>query len=293
MSNEQWAMSDTEAWWRTLGPPVLVAGLFPGERSGLLAVLESLTAAEWAMQTACAGWTVHDVALHLFGGDCGVISSRRDSYRRHDMIGLDLSRWDDLVAFIDAQNDAWVAATQRIGPPLLVEFLRMTGERIAPIFASRDPFDRGGPVNWAGSAPAPVWLDTAREYTERWHHQQHIRDAVGQPGLIERRWLAPVLETFVRALPHTLRAVDAPDGAALRLVVIGEAGGTWRVARERGEWRLVPDTGAADATVTMDEETAWRRWTNGLSRAEAMARTRFEGDRRLASAPLDMLSIIA
>lgn len=282
-----------DAWWRTLGPPVLVAELFPGEREGLLAVLASLSAAEWDTPTACAGWSVHDVALHLLGGDIGIIASRRDGYRRRDTVGRDLSQWDDLVAFIDAQNGRWVEATRRISPRLLTEFLRMTGDAISAHFASLDPQARGGPVNWAGAAPAPVWLDTAREYTERWHHQQHIRDAVERPGLMERRWLAPVLETFVRALPHTLRAVDAPDGTALRLVVTGAAGGAWRVARMEGEWRLAADTGAADATVTMDEATAWRRWTTGLSRAEAMARARIEGDTTLARAPLDMLSIIA
>ena len=36
-------------------------------------------------------------------------------------------------------------------------------------------------VNWAGPEPAPIWLDPAREYTERWVHQQHIRDAVRNP----------------------------------------------------------------------------------------------------------------
>lgn len=283
----------SDAWWRTLGPPVLVAGLFPGEREGLLAVLASLSAGEWETLTACAGWSVHDVALHLLGGDIGIIASRRDGYRRRDTVGLDLSRWDDLVAFIDAQNDAWVQAARRISPRLLTEFLHMTGKAISALFASLDPYVRGVPVNWAGTAPAPVWLDTAREYTERWHHQQHIRDAVGQPGLTERQWLAPVLETFVRALPHTLRAVDAPEGTALRLVVTGEAGGAWRAVRDRGGWMLADDTGAADATVTMDQDTAWRRWTDGLSRTEVLARTRIEGDARLASAPLDMISIIA
>ena len=282
-----------ETWWRALGPPVLVADLFPGERAGLLAALESLSPAEWEAPTACAGWSVHDVALHLLGGDIGIISRRRDGYRRREMAGLDLSQWDDLVAFVDAQNALWLRAARRISPQLTVAFLRMTGEAIAAHFASLDPDAAGATVNWAGDAPAPVWLDTAREYTERWHHQQHIREAVGRPGLTERRWLAPALETFVRALPHTLRAVDAPDGAALRLVVTGEAGGVWRVARDGGEWILVAETGAADATVTLDQETAWRRWTNGLSRAVAAARTRSTGDARLASAVLHMRSIIA
>ena len=60
---------------------------------------------------------------------------------------------------------------------------------------SRSDRDRW-PIDWAGPEPAPIWLHVAREYTERWVHQQHIRDAVGRPGLNERRWLGPVLESL-------------------------------------------------------------------------------------------------
>ncbi len=52
-----------------------------------------------------------------------------------------------------------------------------TGEQTNAYFQRVDPFAMGGPVSWAGPEPAPVWLDVAREFTERWHHQQHIRAA--------------------------------------------------------------------------------------------------------------------
>jgi hypothetical protein len=43
-------------------------------------------------------------------------------------------------------------------------------------------------------------METGREYTERWHHQMQIREAVGAPGLLERRWYQPVLDLSVRAV---------------------------------------------------------------------------------------------
>ena len=115
-------------------------------------------------------------------------------------------------------------------------------------------------------APAPIWLDIAREYTERWTHQQQIRDAVGRPGLQDRRFFGPVLAAFVHALPHALRHTAAPDGAIVRLVITGEAGGAWVAARERERWVLGRDSAAtADATATLDQDVAWRLFTKGLS----------------------------
>ncbi len=219
--------------------PTLVVDLFPGERRALLDLLRSLSHRQWARPTACPGWSVHDVALHVLGDDIGVISRKRDRY--HDpaaAAGTDLSQWDQLVAFINRQNQAWVQATRRISPHLLCDLLEVTGEAVRAHFSRLDQLALGDPVGWAGPEPAPVWLDTAREYSERWLHQQHIRDAVGQPGLKDRHWFGPVLETFVRALPHTLRRVGAPAGSAVLLTITGDAGGEWLAVRTVEKWVL-------------------------------------------------------
>ena len=93
-----------------------------------------------------------------------------------------LNSWDDFVAFINDLNDVWVKATRRLSPAVLCDLLGFAGRQVCAYFDSLDPYADGGPVEWAGPEPAPVWLDLAREYTERWHHQQQIRDAVGKPG---------------------------------------------------------------------------------------------------------------
>src|SRR6266852_4119801 len=74
-------------------------------------------------------------------------------------------------------NDDWVRAARRLSPHVMRDLLAAAGPLLFAYFASLDLAATGGPVSWAGPAPAPVWLDVAREYTERWHHQQHIRDA--------------------------------------------------------------------------------------------------------------------
>ncbi len=275
-------------------PPINVAELFPQERAALLALLRTLSDEQWASPTVCADWSVHDVALHLLGGDIGILSARRDGYREPRPPHLNLSDWDTLVAFINQRNALWVETTRRISPRLLCEFLQLTGEGIAQLFAQLDQSALGVPVQWAGPDPAPVWLDTAREYTERWLHQQHIRDAVGQPGLKEPRWLAPVLTAFIYALPRALQAISAPEGTAVQLVITGPAGGNWSAVRTNQLWMLTTTHSETPAArVTIDEETAWRLFTRGISTEAALARIQQEGDELLASKVLEMVSIIA
>jgi hypothetical protein len=78
----------------------------------------------------------------------------------------------------------------------------------------------------AGEQQSENWMDTGRDYTEHWHHQMQIRDAVGRPRLLEPRWFEPLLDLSVRALPHGYAAVAAADGATVTLHVTGETTGS-------------------------------------------------------------------
>jgi uncharacterized protein (TIGR03083 family) len=275
--------------------PIDTLSLFPGERSWLLELLGNLSVADWEAPTVCPGWSVKDVAAHLLGDDIGRLSWGRDGYVNPAFAaGLDVATLPGLVAAIDRQNAVWVTGTRRISPGLLIELLRMTGELTGAYFASLDMTALGMPVDWVGPEPAPVWLDLAREYTERWVHQQHIRDAVGKPGLKERRWFAPVLDAFVRGLPRVLRDASVPDGATLRLIISGDAGGEWVALRQDGHRTLGTAPGMpVDATVELDEDRAWRLFTKGISKDEARRAARIEGDESLAERALDTVSILA
>ncbi len=271
--------------------PILIVDLFPPLLDGLLSLLDGLSEEDWARPTPCAGWTVKDVAAHLLGGDLGMLSGRRDGYRLD--VG-DLSAWESLVQFINTWNRQWVGATRRLSPRVTRELLAWAGPQVSALFAGLDPFALGGPVSWAGPDPAPVWLDLAREYTERWHHQQHIRDAVGRPGFTEPEFMSPVLDAFARALPHTYRAVAAPEGTTVTLTVTGAAGGQWTLRRETGGWTLYQGRPAApDAETILDQDTVWRLVTRGLPVSKAQARAGLHGDRALARQLFETVSIIA
>lgn len=271
--------------------PIETASRFPPLLDRLLSLLESLSAEEWAAPTAALPWTVKDVALHLLGDEIGILSWRRDHFSDAPP---SISTWEGLVAWINRRNAQWVEGTSRISPRVLCDLLRHTGQQANELFASLDPYVPGGEVSWAASGPAPAWLEIAREFTERWHHQQHIRDAVGQPGCTEPVFLTPVLDAFVRALPRTYRDVDAPPNSKVVLEISGPSGGAWTVVRESGGWKLYlgrPDK--SDAEVRLPEDTAWRLFTRGVTREQAREKSRTSGDHMLAEKLLETISIIA
>jgi hypothetical protein len=168
------------------------------------------------------------------------------------------------------RDDAWVEASREIPPYLIPDLLRASGERLD---RSLDEFDMGGPgvpVAWTGSGLSPVWLDVAREYTERWVHQQQIRDAVGRDGLKERHWMYPVFRTFLLAMPRAYEDTTAPVGTTVTIVVDGPAGGTWHMKRDDVRWRMVKQTTSADGVVRIPQEVAWRLFVRMLQPEEAM-----------------------
>lgn len=277
--------------------PIAVVGLFPELRRHLLELLAALSDEQWQRPTVCLGWSVKDVALHLLGGDIGNLSRRRDGVK--DAIapyippGADRSAPDAFVAAVNAWNEDWVVAARRTSARVLHDLLAVTGDALYAYYGGLDLMAIGSPVSWAGSEPAPVWLDIAREYTEQWMHQAQIRDAAGVPGIRERRIFAPVLATFMHALPHALRDVDAPDAARLRVVITGEVGGEWYAERTAGRWALhASATEIAAATATLDAEDAWRLWTKGLTPGAARRVIETTGDARLAGSVGDMVVFI-
>ena len=274
--------------------PIMVIDLFPRERKQLLELFSELEPEEWEKPTICPGWTVKDIGLHLLGDDVGYLSGARDHFSNPFFRNKDLREWKSLVKNINDANESWVKATARISPKLLADLLALTGQQFYEYMQSLDLTAMDGVVSWAGPDPAPVWLDVAREYTERWLHQQQIRDAVNKPGLKEKAFFHPVLDTFVRALPHTYKDIAVADTTVLKFVVTGEAGDVWYLVGEANRWSLFQDVELPPVTVvTMDQETCWRLFTKGTNREQARARIAIEGDQTLGERLLETVSIIA
>jgi len=270
--------------------PILTGELFGEVRRELLSLLKSLGDEEWKRPTAAAKWNVKDVALHILGGDVGNISRRRDAFS----LKADLSSYEKLVAFINEINASWVEAGQRVSAPLLIDLLDHVGRQADEYFAGLDPFAMGGPVDWAGTKPMPVWFDVAREYTERWHHQQQIRDATGRRGLYERRLFEPVMDAFVWALPWSFRGMAAAEGTTVRLVLNGVLEKEWSLICKAQNWELFEGhQGGSGTDVRIAAENAWKIFTRGIGRADALARAEIRGDRNLGQRVLETVAVIA
>ena len=272
--------------------PILVTHLFPEILDALIRLLKGLKPEDWSKPTVCAGWTVKDVTQHLLAVDISNISRKRDNHYIQPTSPIHTDQ--DLLEFINFLNQSWMHATQRISSQLLIELLQFVGTQANDFFTSLDPFKLGDPVSWAGPDPAPIWLDLAREYTERWHHQQHIRDAVGKPGLKEPRFFAPILDAFVRALPNTYQGVEAIEGTLVTLTITGDSGGQWSIRCRENQWKLyVGMQNHPDVQVIIDQDDAWRLFTKGIGPNEVRDRSTIEGDRKLSEMVFEMVSIIA
>jgi uncharacterized protein (TIGR03083 family) len=196
--------------------PTLTASLFRGLADELVGLLGSLEAADWERPTLAGAWRVRDVAAHLLDGDLRKLSFHRDGHAP-PAPAVPISSERELTAYIDQLNASGVEAARRLSPRLLTRLLAVSGPEVAAFVESLDPQGQAlFPVAWAGEEVSLHWMDTGREYTERWHHQQQIREATGRAGLLGREWLRPVLEISLRALPHAYRGVEAEVGRSLR-----------------------------------------------------------------------------
>jgi uncharacterized protein (TIGR03083 family) len=261
--------------------PLYTADLFAGLNDELISLLRGLSPEDWERPTVAGAWRVRDVAAHLLDAMLRRVSAARDGHRMQPDGPIDDYR--NLVGYLNRLNASWVAVSNRLSPRVLTDLLAWTGPQVAAVMASLPPHEQAMiGVAWAGEERSENWFDTGREYTEHWHHQAQIRDAVGAPGLYERRWLHPVIELCLYALPVAFRGLDRPAGATLVLEVTGDAGGTWSLVRTEGAWKLW--RGAAEkpaANARMDGDTAWRLLFNALPAEAARTKITAEGDPEL------------
>ena len=217
--------------------PILCAYLLRRVDDKLIELLSSLSAAEWAVPTIVPQWTVRDVAAHLLDTVLRKLSLVRDGCT---VERAEIRSERDLVALVNRLNREGVAVYRRLSPAVLIEMMRMACDQSARFHESLDPFAPAVfAVSWAGETASPNWFDTARELTERWHHQQQIRLAVNRPGIMTPELYHPVLDCFVRGLPHLYRDVEAPAGATVLLEIAGECGGRWALKKCASGWALV------------------------------------------------------
>jgi uncharacterized protein (TIGR03083 family) len=258
----------------------------------LIALLRALRPEDWGKPTLARQWKVKDVAAHLLDGNI-----RGTAMLGHNFFGEspgEIKTYKDLVNFLNQLNADWVKAMKRVSPQVLIELLEVTGKQYYQALAALPPFEPAlFSVAWAGQSESPNWFHIAREYTEKWHHQQQIREAVGMQAIMTKEFFQPLMNTFMQALPHAYRNTGAPNGTGIRITVTTECGGDWMLLRNDGDWQLVRKVPGPTTGIVMDPDTAWKLFTKALPPEEARQRIQLEGNRELGEPILSMLTVMA
>lgn len=254
--------------------PILAAHLFAPLNDELVSLLRGLSPDEWNAPTVAGAWTVKDIAAHLLDTTLRRLSLHRDG---HEPPPREVP---SLGALVNGLNAEGVSFAQRLSPAVLVDMHARYGTHMAEFLERLDPYaEARWSVSWAGEERSPMWFDVARELTEKWHHQQQIRDAAGRPPLYEP-YLATVIDTFVRALPHTYREVELPGAIVLR---VDDA--AWTLDGGRLYTGEAPN---ALTRITLTGDRAWRLFTRQQIDPQAVV----EGDAQYAVPVLRMTSIV-
>ena len=271
--------------------PILCAHLLRAVDEKLIGLLRALAPGDWDLQTVAPQWKVRDVAAHLLDTALRKLSAVRDSCL---MEAVDVRSPQDLLALVNRLNQEGVIVYRRLSPPVLIDMMKLACEQSAAFHQSLDPFAPAAfNVSWAGEELSLNWFDTARELTERWHHQQQIRLATNRPGIMTPDLYHPVLDCFLRGLPHLYHDVDAPADTVLHVEISGDCGGHWFLSKTSAKWEFVKPAGVnVAAQVTIPQQLAWRLFSKGIDRDSARSQISIQGNSKLGEKVLHLTAIV-
>ena len=271
--------------------PILCAHLLRQVDAKLLELLRGLREDEWDLRTVAPAWNVRDVVSHLLDTALRKMSMVRDASFVEQP---NISSEQDVINLVNRLNREGVAVYRRLSVPVLSAMMDWACTQSAEFHESLDPFAPAlFNVSWAGEDASLNWFDTARELTERWHHQQQIREATARPGIMTPELYHPVLDCFLRGLPHAFRFVEAARGTTVRIDIQGDCGGTWILIRSVSGWSFSKSAQVdLAAHVAIPQEIAWRVFTKGISRSEAIARSTLHGESMLTDQVFHLTAIV-
>ncbi|MFA6527688.1 MAG: maleylpyruvate isomerase N-terminal domain-containing protein [Candidatus Babeliales bacterium] len=272
-------------------PVIEVLPLFPEMNKNLISLLKSLNEDEWAIPTVLPGRTVKDLASHILDTSLKRLSMCRDNYQSTPP---SIKTYDDLVNYIQALNKAWIDATKRLSPDIIISLLEFSESQMYEYLKTLNPNDKAAfSVAWAGESESQNWFDIAREYTEKWHHQMQIRLAVNRPGINSREFFYPAIDTFMRGLPHGYRNTEAALGCGIEIHITGEGGGFWFLEKTETQWQLVKQLKKEPVTkIEMTDDIAWRLFMDSISPDIAVKSIVILGNRALGEVVLGTKTVM-
>jgi hypothetical protein len=245
------------------------------------------------LPTFAPKWRVKDIAAHLLDGNLRSLSMLRDDYFGEKPENI--NSYADLLAYLNKLNETWVNSMIRLSPKVLIDLLESSGKEYISFLKSLNPEETSKfSVAWAGEYESKNWFHIARDYTEKWHHQQQIRSSIGATEpLYNFELYQPYLETSMRALPHHYRNTQAENGDVLEFNI--EHFGSWFLVYQNKEWILSKEETQKPICKTLiPKDLAWKIFTKGIKPDVAKDLIKFEGSSTyLGEKILDMLAVMA
>jgi Mycothiol maleylpyruvate isomerase N-terminal domain len=235
--------------------------LFQEITEELILLLRDLSTEQWLAPTCYPSWKVKDIVAHLIQSAIGRLSVQRDNFSLYDNSGP-APQFEDLSVMIDSFNTSWTDLLKSASPRILLDLISVTERQLADFILSQDLHSEAlYAVGWAGETISENWFDLGREFTEHWHHQQQIREAVATAALSNKKYLSPVIQLFMYSTPFWYRDIEARDESSFNIEIIGESGGRWSLQRINSGWALNDKFTESELYITMREDTAWRFFT--------------------------------
>ena len=224
----------------------------------LFSLLHSLSPENWNAKTCYPNWTVKDIVTHLFQTGSSRLSRQRDLYPTDQRPApLDFA---ELSKLIDQSNSSWTSLLGGISPKLLLDLLEITEHQLSDFIRKQNlDGDAFYSVAWAGEIQSANWFDLAREYTERWHHQEQIREALNAPSIAIPKYLSPVINILMHSVPYWYKDVHALAGTRLCIEVTGDSGGIWILERKKKNWEFIEDRNiSCNEKIMLSDDTTWK-----------------------------------
>lgn len=273
--------------------PIYTAHLFPILEEHLIDLLLGLSQEDWQKPTVAKLWNVKDVAAHLLDTAIRRISIQRDQLSPVTPKNK-IDSYEALVVHLNTLNAEWVTAYKRVSPQVIIEMTRVVSPALCNLISNLDPNAQAlFPVSWAGESGSVNWFDIAREFTERWLHQQQIRFAVNKPKIETAQLFHPVINTWMRALPYAYRNIEAQVGTVVQVDIEGEAGGSWQIIKEHSLWQTNINYGLPSAAVTIPQHIAWQLFSKSMPPSVAKQFVKAHGKGALWAPALEMVSVMA
>jgi uncharacterized protein (TIGR03084 family) len=202
-----------------------------GQQAELAGLVKGLDEAAWQRPSACEGWTVADVVLHLAQTNEMAIGSAAG---RFGETLAELTSGLAATGSVDAGADAMVARDRHLSAAAIRDRWSTSAARLGDALDACDPADR---VEWVAGRLSARTLATTR-LAETWIHTGDV--AVGLGRLLaptDRLW--HIARLAWRTLPYAFgrdgRALTGPVGFELQ----GPGGDTWPFGMDEGPLTVI------------------------------------------------------